>query len=189
MIYFTSDLHLGHRAIIRMQNRPFTDVDEMNVELIRNINEIVQPNDKLYMLGDIAHHIDVSERERLIRKIRCRNRYLIMGNHDRRKSDGTPDMDPALFKWIKDYHKESLNGTTICMMHYPLLSWDKIRAGSIMLHGHIHADETYNLQNMENGICRFDVGVDANGYKPVSIKEIKSWAEEARKNNTGFGSL
>lgn len=30
MIYFTSDLHLGHNAVINMQNRPFTDADEMD---------------------------------------------------------------------------------------------------------------------------------------------------------------
>ena len=30
MIYFTSDLHLGHEAVIRMQNRPFVNADEMN---------------------------------------------------------------------------------------------------------------------------------------------------------------
>ena len=39
MIYFTSDLHLGHRGIIRMQNRPFENVQEMNQVLIRNYNE------------------------------------------------------------------------------------------------------------------------------------------------------
>lgn len=29
MIYFTSDLHLGHNAVISMQNRPFVDAEEM----------------------------------------------------------------------------------------------------------------------------------------------------------------
>ena len=36
MIYFTSDLHLGHRRIIRMQDRPFADLKEMNRVLIYN---------------------------------------------------------------------------------------------------------------------------------------------------------
>lgn len=36
MIYFTSDLHLGHMAIIHMKNRPFEDVEEMNRKLISN---------------------------------------------------------------------------------------------------------------------------------------------------------
>ncbi len=41
MIYFTSDLHLGHRGIIGMQNRPFENVQEMNQVLIRNYNVVV----------------------------------------------------------------------------------------------------------------------------------------------------
>ena len=36
MIYFTSDLHLGHRGIIEMQNRPFENVQEMHQALVRN---------------------------------------------------------------------------------------------------------------------------------------------------------
>ena len=30
-----------------------------------------------------------------------------------------------------------------------------------MLHGHIHSDGKYNRDNMEAGIRRYDVGVDA----------------------------
>jgi len=182
MIYFTSDLHLGHRAIIPMQNRPFADVDEMNRVLIDNINAIVTPNDKLYILGDIAHHIPFDERNRLIRQIRCRNRYLIIGNHDGRDMNGVPGYDPALFIWMKDYHKDSFSGQRIIMMHYPMMSWDKMRAGAIMLHGHIHAGPEYNEANIRDGICRFDVGVDANEYRPVSMDTIVKWAEEARRN-------
>ena len=179
MIYFTSDLHLGHKAIIHMQNRPFDSVDEMNEVLIDNINRIVMPNDKIYFLGDMAHHIPFEERDRLIKKIRCRNRYLIIGNHDLRGGDGEAGYDPALFIWMKQYTKESLSGNRIIMMHYPILSWDKMHGGSIMLHGHIHAGPEYNEKNIKDGIRRFDVGVDANDYKPVSIDTILSWSKAA----------
>ncbi len=50
MIYFTSDLHLGHRGIIEMQNRPFENVQEMNQVLIRNYNAVVHKNDTVYIL-------------------------------------------------------------------------------------------------------------------------------------------
>ena len=40
------------------------------------------------------------------------------------------------------------------------------------MHGHIHGDENYNLQNKEDYVLRYDVGVDANGFYPVSVKQI-----------------
>ena len=61
------------------------------------------------------------------------------------------------------------------MMHYLMLSWSKKNSGSIHLHGHIHVREEYNLQNRVDGIRRYDVDVDANGYCPVSVKEIKEF--------------
>ena len=41
MLFFTSDLHLGHANIIRYCDRPFANVGEMDAELIRRWNETV----------------------------------------------------------------------------------------------------------------------------------------------------
>ena len=57
----------------------------------------------------------------------------------------------------------------------------KKNSGSIQLHGHIHAHEEYNLQNKADGIRRYDVGVDANNYYPVLVKQIIEFFE----NNEG----
>ena len=53
MIYFTSDLHLGHAAVIGLSHRPFSDVEEMNETLIKNWNKTVMPDDDVYILGDL----------------------------------------------------------------------------------------------------------------------------------------
>lgn len=64
-----------------------------------------------------------------------------------------------------------LDSTSILRM----LSWPKSYHGSFMLHGHIHSDGLYNLSNLEAGIKRYDVGVDANGYYPVSLNQIENF--------------
>lgn len=130
MIYFTSDLHLGHKGIISMQNRPFENVAEMNRTIINNYNSCV--------------------------------------NHDKK-------YDERLFEEICDFKEIAVNGSNIVLMHYPMMSWPKSRKGSIQLHGHIHGDEFYNIRNREKGIKRYDVGVDANRFIPVSIKQIQEY--------------
>lgn len=164
MIYFTSDLHLGHRGIITMRNRPFANVEEMNRTLITNFNAIVHKNDTVYILGDLAHHMQVEDANKIIEKMNGR-KILIKGNHDKK-------YDSNLFDEIRDFKTVSLNGQSFSLMHYPMLSWPKSHHGSYMLHGHIHSDESYNLQNREEGILRYDVGVDANQYCPVSVNQI-----------------
>ena len=54
MIYFTSDLHLGHENVIRFCNRPFATTDEMDEVLINNWNATVKQKDEVYILGDFT---------------------------------------------------------------------------------------------------------------------------------------
>ena len=131
MIYFTSDLHLGHRGIIRMQDRPFADLKEMNRVLIYNYNAVVGKDDIVYILGDIAHHLPVEDANEMIRKLKGR-KILIKGNHDK-------NYDCSLFEEICDFKTVSLNGRYFALMHYPMLSWPKKSCGSIQVHGHIHS--------------------------------------------------
>lgn len=42
MNYYISDLHIGHENILRFDNRPFADVNEMNNKLIENWNARVR---------------------------------------------------------------------------------------------------------------------------------------------------
>ena len=99
MVFFTADMHFGHRAIINMQNRPFESVEEMDRVLLQNYNSVVRKNDTVYILGDICHHMKVEDADVLIKKMNGK-KYLIVGNHDK-------NYDPRLFEDIRDFTKQA----------------------------------------------------------------------------------
>lgn len=116
MVYFTSDLHFGHSGIIAMQDRPFSDVEEMNRVLLRNYNSYVHKNDTVYILGDICHHLPMDRANDLIGRMNGK-KILIRGNHDKKYDEG-------LFEEITDFKTVSLNGTYFALMlspHHPSL--------------------------------------------------------------------
>lgn len=80
MIYFTSDLHLGHANIINHCKRPFSSVDEMDERLISMWNARVQPNDTVYILGDLIFR-SAAAPESYLSRLRGK-KHLILGNHD-----------------------------------------------------------------------------------------------------------
>ena len=165
MYYFSSDLHLGHRAVLRMNGRPFETIEEMNRAIITNINARVHRDDTLYLLGDLAFRIPVEEANELIAKLKCK-KILIRGNHDK-------NYDESLFEGVYDFLEINYGGHSISLMHYPMVEWPKSFHGSIHLHGHQHNNLEYNVQQRDEGVRRYDVGVDANYFFPVSAKEFR----------------
>ena len=57
MNYFISDLHLGHKNVLKFDNRPFINIEEHDKTIIDNWNSKVNDNDDVYVLGDISWHM------------------------------------------------------------------------------------------------------------------------------------
>jgi calcineurin-like phosphoesterase family protein len=57
-VFFTSDTHFGHAAVIRSCERPFASADEMDEALIARWNARIKPGDTVYHLGDFCYRSD-----------------------------------------------------------------------------------------------------------------------------------
>ena len=170
MIYVTSDLHFNHKNIINLCYRPFKSVEEMNEMLIENWNKTVKYDDEVYILGDIGLSNNADEIQKYLLQLNGK-KHLIIGNHD--QFVNSIHFKPNIFSFVGPYKELRYNGEIFIMMHYPILDWNmKDRKNSFMLHGHQHNDANYNEENIKNNLRRYDVGVDANNYTPVSLDEI-----------------
>ena len=169
MIFLTADTHFGHKNIIKYTNRPFQTIEEMDKIIIKNINRTVGEDDELYILGDFCMYGGYEKRSWYRNDIWCKKVHLILGNHDTRLM---AHFKPSPFESERDYCELEYKDTKFCLSHYPFLSWNGRERNSIMCHGHIHSDVRLNEIHRWEGIRRYDVGVDANNYYPVSLDYI-----------------
>ena len=139
----------------------------MNENIIDSHNNTVTKRDTIYMLGDISFG-NADATESVLKRLNG-NKVLVYGNHDQiiRKK-------PALQKYFNhcvDYKEIRIDGKKICLMHFPISSWNSMSHGAIMLHGHCHGNKSHYVPDMTN---RMDVGIDTrNGdMKPWSWEEI-----------------
>lgn len=180
-IFFTSDLHLGHKNCIRFDNRPFASVEEMDEELIRRWNNKVGKDDIVYVLGDFIWKTKNAEAPSLIRRLNGRI-FLIKGNHDRFLHN--PEAKTAL-AGVKDYDDICVmlkDGTKkrVILSHYYIPMYVGARRQAIHLHGHSHASleahiETQIAELVESYGLRtksYNVGCMHWNYEPVTLDEI-----------------
>ena len=174
MIWFTADTHFGHANVLRFTDRHerWGTIEEMDRALVANINSCVGPNDDLYVLGDFSYKLTTEQAQAIREQIRCKNVHLVPGNHDK---DWTQPDVAGTFIVEPPIAKLRTQGLRLVLCHYPIVDWEGLGHGSIHLHGHIHAPSAYNEWNRANRVLRYDVGVDANGYMPVSLGQIRAF--------------
>lgn len=120
--------------MIRFDNRPFADVEEMHRELVRRWNERVAPEDTVYILGDFIWKKENLWPE-IVRQFQG-NKVLLRGNHDPR---GFSKETRDLFQDVRDYKEIMDSGRRVILCHYPILFYKKdYHKNTYMICGHVH---------------------------------------------------
>lgn len=166
MNFYISDLHLDHENIIHSDNRPFGSAKEMDAFIIEQWNKKVSPKDDVYIVGDISMKI-TPEVEMCLRVLNG-TKHLVAGNHDRMGKNGFKRYIEDIYsiKEIKD------NGRRVIMCHYPMVTWNAQRYGSIHLYGHVHRMRelpTLNLDKLKNA---YNVFCGYYNYTPMTLEEL-----------------
>ncbi len=175
-IFFTSDTHYNHANICRGTTRwidanditrDFKSLGEMNDRIVSGINNLVGENDYLFHLGDWSFGGFESIYE-FRDRINCNNIHLILGNHDHhieRDKDGIR----LAFESVNQYLELEVNREhKFVLMHYPIMSWNRMNEGVIHLHGHVHLPPHTRIGKGK----MMDVGVDGNGLDPISLTKV-----------------
>ena len=167
--FFTSDLHFFHKNIIDYCDRPFNSIEEMNQGIIDNWNSVVQPEDIVYILGDISFGKS-DETIKLLEQLNG-ELHLILGNHDLPNKYIIPYLEffesIDTLKEIKITEPQSQEILHITLCHYPMVAWNRSHHGSLHLYGHVHGQ----YDNPES--LSMDVGIDTHPeFRPYSLNEV-----------------
>lgn len=184
-VWFTSDTHFGSQRTLELSKRPFNSVEEMDKEIIRRWNEVVDKEDTIFHLGDFG---DFGIAKKLNGHIK-----LICGNYDMNEFGCSTEnhisnlhakeMDYDLLKKVCDTCSdlESKGGFTrvfyacseslplkhetiserIFGIHEPIYK----KESEFTLFGHIH-----KLQMVKkNGL---NVGTDCHNFYPIDLDTV-----------------
>jgi calcineurin-like phosphoesterase family protein len=126
----------------------------MNTTIIKNHNEVVKPGDIVVHAGDFTLE-GYQEAKKYIDQLNGTNIFL-KGSHD---------------YWLQgqphhEIWEKTIEGQHIVVCHYAMRVWPKSHYGSFLCYGHSHG----KLLPIGKS---WDVGVDNNGFYPVSFEQLK----------------
>jgi calcineurin-like phosphoesterase family protein len=176
-IYFSSDYHFYHKNIIKYENRPFQDVDEMNETIINRHNERVKESDIIYFLGDWGFYASTQRAFRgegmpyLITELRKKmngNFICVEGNHDKSSNKLNIPNHRIIIKkggiYINLVHRSQDTVIEDDIHYYPLT-----------ICGHHHGKfKTKEISKNKKYALVINVSVENNNYYPYSFNEIMS---------------
>ena len=168
MIFFTSDLHIGHDKDFIWKARGFNSIEEHDTHILLNWNSIISPEDTVYILGDLCMGGNEAEWNRIYYVLNG-NIKFIRGNHD---------TEAKIERYVTRYNMEDLGLAALFfyskkkkfyLSHYPTLVGNYQEKRFFWnLSGHNHSSDAF----VNGDGCVYNVAMDAHNCMPVSIEQI-----------------
>ncbi len=195
-VWFTSDLHLGHRFLAEL--RGFESTTEHDEVVLGNLVGAVRPGDTLWILGDLSSGRSEAE-ERALRlldeHLQGVEKHLIPGNHDSchplfKSAYKRQRRFLEVFDSVQAFQKLRWNGEDVYLSHFPRPGQDHVGMASryddlrltvpLLIHGHLHSKFPVT------GRGQVDVGVEAWDLKPVPAEILRETLWESLTRYPGL---
>jgi len=156
-----ADTHFGHAGVCKFLRadgsklRPWDDPHDMDEELVRRWNSVVHPEDRVYLLGDVA--MKRSELKTLGRLMG--RKVLVKGNHDIFKLDDYRPYFDDIRAYVVGKTKDDMR---FILSHIPIHPGSLGERFKVNIHGHLHA----NKLDDPRYVC---VSVEHTDYYPVEL--------------------
>ncbi len=157
-VYFTSDWHFGHKAILKYR-KEFKTIEEHDNTFIKNFNKVVTKRDRVFFLGDIAFTEEGLEK---LKELRFCHKILYLGNHDTLSTEKYLEYFDEVHA-IKSYKNFWV---THCPIHP-----QEMRNRKGCIHGHLH-------NSILDDPKYFDVSPEKHNYELIDFQDIKEYFDD-----------
>ena len=166
-IWVYADPHFYHGNICKFERepgvklRPWDNAEEMSEWMIAEYNKLVDPGDRVYILGDVAMNRKALDRS--VPRLNGR-KVLVKGNHDTDKL--------SYYAQYFDDVRAYVVKKGFILSHIPIHPGSMAR-WSANIHGHLHSnrveEEGYPGSADPRYVC---VSVEHTDYKPILLDEV-----------------
>lgn len=184
-IFFTSDTHFNHENIMKLCNRPWNNVNDMNEYMIEQWNSVTDKDSLIFHLGDFAWGNNWMP---ILNRLNGR-KILIMGNHDFKNKDSYAFEHG--FEYVTQQMFINIEHRKVILNHFPMLcyggTYRKDEDKVYQLFGHVHSgphsDSGLDIKRLVNLFpTQYDVGVDNNEFRPFSWSHANGIIQEQINN-------
>lgn len=169
MIYFTAGLLFGNEDAITFRHRPFSSVEQMDNQIIKNWNDTIKDDDTVYIIGDMFS-LSKGSPKKYLTQLKGR-KYLVFGFADKKWMKKIDLTDYFIDCKRLDEIDIGDKHITMCYLYFPC--WPRMNYNGYMVFGSQNEftnGSYWRIRYESDNIL--DASVDVNNFRPVTFGEL-----------------